>query len=156
MKFRQFVPEYNAIEREVIEERDDDETNEKIALLCQVATEENFVQNRRPFYRVYPGVTDALIRLGNRQGYSYAGGNGNFPQTNRRTGQEIAALAHRLFCDSAYGRRAFGSCCSLDQRNFRQQGLVERSAARILWCRNGGELIVIVVYYVCGMCCKIS
>ena len=64
MQFRQFVPEYDAAQREAIGMRESHETDEEIALLRQVQTEEHFVQSRRPFYRMYPGVTEALTRLG--------------------------------------------------------------------------------------------
>ena len=64
MKFRQYVPEYNATERETIGMRQRVETNEEIALYRQVVTEENFIQNRRPFYRLYPGITEALTKIG--------------------------------------------------------------------------------------------
>jgi hypothetical protein len=64
MRFRQFVPEYSAAERESIGMRQRLETPEKIALFQQAVTEENFIRNRRPFYRLYPGVTEALTRLG--------------------------------------------------------------------------------------------
>jgi hypothetical protein len=64
MRFQPFVPEYDAAKREAIGTRKHHKTDEEIALLEQVLTEEHFVQNRRPFYRVYPGVTEALTRLG--------------------------------------------------------------------------------------------
>jgi len=64
MKFRQFVPEYDAQRREAIARRQRDDTDEDIALLRQVETEERFIRNKRPFYRLYPGVTEALTRLG--------------------------------------------------------------------------------------------
>ena len=64
MNFRQFVPEYDAIKREAIGTRKRHETDEEIALLRQMPAEENFIQARRPFYRLYPGVTEALTRLG--------------------------------------------------------------------------------------------
>jgi hypothetical protein len=64
MNFRPFVPEYNAAARESIESRANHETIEEYALCMQVETEEDFIQNRRPFYRLYPGVTEALTRLG--------------------------------------------------------------------------------------------
>ena len=63
MKFRQFVPEYNAAEREAIGRRRG-ETDEEIALLRQVQTEEHFIKSRQPFYRLYPDVTEALTRIG--------------------------------------------------------------------------------------------
>ena len=64
LNFQQFVPEYDAIKREAIGTRKRHETDEEIALLRQVLAEENFIQTRRPFYRLYPGVTEALTRLG--------------------------------------------------------------------------------------------
>jgi len=64
MKFRQYVPEYDATERETIGMRQRVETNEEIALYRQVVTEENFIRKKRPFYRLYPGITEALTKLG--------------------------------------------------------------------------------------------
>lgn len=64
MKFRPFVPEYDAARREAIGTRRHHRSDEEIALYKQVVTEENFVRGRRPFYRLYPGVTEALTRLG--------------------------------------------------------------------------------------------
>jgi hypothetical protein len=64
MKFRQFVPEYNAASRETIGTRQQCDTNEQFALYQQVITEERFIRNRRPFYRLYPGITEALTKLG--------------------------------------------------------------------------------------------
>ena len=66
MQFRHFVPEYNATEREAIgtRHRETSEIAEEIALFQQVVTEENFIRDRRPFYRLYPGVTEALTKLG--------------------------------------------------------------------------------------------
>jgi len=66
MKFRQFVPEYNASERETIgtSHRETSEIAEEIALFLQAVTEENFIRDRRPFYRLYPGITEALTKIG--------------------------------------------------------------------------------------------
>ena len=64
MKFRQFVPEYNATNREAIGNQQYHETEEEIVLLQQVTAEEDFIRNRRPFYRLYPGITEALTKLG--------------------------------------------------------------------------------------------
>lgn len=64
MRFRPFVPEYDAVQREAIGTRPQHRTDEEIALYKQAVTEENFVRDRRPFYRLYPGVTEALTKLG--------------------------------------------------------------------------------------------
>jgi hypothetical protein len=64
MKFRQFVPEFSVEGRELIWRRQRLDTNEDFALMEQMITEENFIRNRRPFYRLYPGITEALIKLG--------------------------------------------------------------------------------------------
>jgi len=66
MKFRQFVPEYNASDREAIgtSHRETSGIAEDIALFLQAVAEENFIRNRRPFYRLYPGITEALTKIG--------------------------------------------------------------------------------------------
>ena len=66
MKFRQFVPEYNASEREAIvaRHRKTSIIAEEIALFRQAVTEDNFIQTKRPFYRLYPGITEALTKIG--------------------------------------------------------------------------------------------
>jgi hypothetical protein len=64
MKFQQFVPEYDTTQREAILRRWRTDTDEELALLRQVQTEEHFIQNKRPFYKIYPGVTESLTRLG--------------------------------------------------------------------------------------------
>lgn len=64
MKFKPFIPEYDAARREAIGRRRTPETQEGKVLYRQVVVEEHFAQNRRPFYRLYPGVTEALTRLG--------------------------------------------------------------------------------------------
>jgi hypothetical protein len=66
MKFRQFVPEYNASERESIgtSHCETSEVAEEIALFLQAVAEENFIRNKRPFYRLYPGITEALTKIG--------------------------------------------------------------------------------------------
>ena len=64
MRFRQFVPFLNARVRQNVAnsmgtpyEADEDEAALTLA-------EEIHASNRRPFYRVYPGVTAAMLRLG--------------------------------------------------------------------------------------------
>jgi hypothetical protein len=65
MKFRQFVPEYNAATREAIWRRErPGKTDEEIAFFLQAVAEESFIREKQPFYRLYPGVTEALTRLG--------------------------------------------------------------------------------------------
>ena len=64
MKFRQFVPEYNAADRAVIERRQKQDTTEDIVLLQQVMTEEAFIRDKRPFYRIYPGIIEAFTTIG--------------------------------------------------------------------------------------------
>ena len=66
MKFRQFVPEYNAAHREIVgtRQRQRYATNEDAALAMQIITEDHFIQSRRPFYRLYPGITESLTKLG--------------------------------------------------------------------------------------------
>lgn len=64
MRFQPYVPEYNAQQREVIGVRKKEDTIEDIVRWKQVFMEENFIQSRRPFYRVYPGVIGAMTRLG--------------------------------------------------------------------------------------------
>jgi hypothetical protein len=64
MKFRQFVPEYSPSERKSFEIRQYRDTPEGNALRMQVRTENSFIRMRQPFYRLYPGVTEALTRLG--------------------------------------------------------------------------------------------
>jgi hypothetical protein len=67
MKFKQFVPEYTDANREIVigvPLQQHCKTNEDVALVMQVKTEENFIRNRRPFYRLYPGITEGLTKLG--------------------------------------------------------------------------------------------
>jgi len=68
MKFQQFVPEYNAELRKIIfgkpHPSKPDATDEDKVLWKQIHTEENFIRAKRPYYRLYPGVTEALTRLG--------------------------------------------------------------------------------------------
>ena len=67
MKFRQFVPEYTAENREIVIRTPQPQrykTTEDEALVMQVKTEEHFIRNKRPFYRLYPGITEALTKIG--------------------------------------------------------------------------------------------
>ena len=68
MKFQQFVPEYNAELRKIIFGKPcpnkPDTTAEDVVLWMQTHTEEIFIRSKRPYYRMYPGVTEALTRLG--------------------------------------------------------------------------------------------
>ena len=64
MKFRQFVPEYTAAKREAIWRRQRLDTDADYAQMEQMITEEEFIRNRRPFYRLYPGITEALTKIG--------------------------------------------------------------------------------------------
>jgi len=67
MKFCQFVPEYTAENREIVIRTPQPQrykTTEDEALVMQVKTEEHFIRNKRPFYRLYPGITEALTKIG--------------------------------------------------------------------------------------------
>jgi hypothetical protein len=64
MKFNPFVPEFNATDREHIWSQQRRGTEEEIALFLQAVAEELFIREKRPFYRLYLGITEALTRLG--------------------------------------------------------------------------------------------
>jgi hypothetical protein len=69
MKFRQYAPLYDAAQRATamnvdIRNRERLLNADQRAMLLQAEMEEEFIQNRRPYYRMYPGVTEALTRLG--------------------------------------------------------------------------------------------
>ena len=66
MNFCQFVPEYTAANREIVGtwQPQHYKTSEDVALVMQVKTEECFIRNKRPFYRLYPGITEALTKIG--------------------------------------------------------------------------------------------
>ena len=72
MQFQPFEPEFNAQRREangrIIESfmRGTSKpviSDRNLATIDQIKAEERFVRARRPFYRVYPGVMSALLRL---------------------------------------------------------------------------------------------
>ena len=66
MRFHQFTPEYSAKERARFIEVHDRQVEGMLKKITEllVIVEEMHSRNRRPFYRVYPGVLHALTRLG--------------------------------------------------------------------------------------------